>query len=71
MAKEGVFDTEDLALLRAIFEFAGRMVPADSAEARALGRRVVRLYRAGYRDPSTMLGLLHEVTIAGTTLKDA
>ncbi|MDR6757018.1 hypothetical protein J2Y48_002314 [Mycoplana sp. BE70] len=58
LAKEGVFAPEDLTLLRVIFDFASKVVPAGSAEASALGRRVVRLYRAGYRDPSAMLNLL-------------
>ncbi|MDR6757012.1 hypothetical protein J2Y48_002308 [Mycoplana sp. BE70] len=56
----GAYGPEDIKLMGAIFGLANRnpTVPKDSIEARTLARRVMRLYKAGYHDPESVLELL-------------
>lgn len=56
----GAYGPEDVKLMGAIFGLANQnpTVPKDSKEARTLARRVMRLYKAGYHDPESVLSLL-------------
>ena len=55
----GTFLPSDVKALQSIFDFVkAERHNVDPADANALGRAIIRLYRQGYRDPAQIRDLL-------------
>lgn len=59
-SKGGIYLPEDITVMSAIFGLANQhpTAPADGDAARALARRIMRLYKAGFHDPADVLQLV-------------